>query len=96
MAADVAAVHGPRPHVELIIHMVPGSDELLLIYELWLDELGEGDGGLEVYLFLLVALVGNLDAETASLQATAREVHLKQETGVVFELIVHVLRWTDL
>lgn len=96
MAADVAAVHGPRPHVELIIHMVPGSDELLLIYELWLDELGEGDGGLEVYLLLLVALVGDLDAETASLEAAAREVHLKQETGVVFELIVHDLRGTDL
>ena len=96
MAADVAAVQGPRTHVELVVHVVPGSDELLLINELWLDELSEGDGSLEVNLFLLVSLVGELYAEAASLQTTAREIHLKQETSVVFELIVHDLSGTDL
>lgn len=95
MAADVAAVHGSRPHVELIIHMVPGRHELFLINELRLDELGEGDGSLEIYFFLLICFVGELDAETASLKATAREIYLKQEAGVVFELIVHVFRGTD-
>lgn len=72
MAADVAAVHGSRTHVELIIHMIPSSDELLLVDELWLDELCKGNGGLEVYLFLLVCFVGELDAEATSLEATAR------------------------
>lgn len=67
MAADVAAIQGSRPHVELIVHVIPSRDELLLIDELWLDELCEGDGGLEIHLFLLVGLVGELDAETASL-----------------------------
>ena len=95
MAADVAAVHGPRAHVQLIIHVIPSSDELLFVDELWLDELCEGDGGLEIYLLLPVCLVGELDAEAASLQATAREVHFEQETGVVFELVVHDLRRTD-
>lgn len=72
MAANVAAVHGSRSHIELVIHMVPSCDELLFVDELWLDELSKGNGGLEVYLLLLVCFVGELDAKIAGLEAAPR------------------------
>lgn len=65
MAADVLEVQQFRPHEVLVVELVPGVDELLLVDELGLDEVCEGEDGLEIN-FLLgegVALVGDLYAE---------------------------------
>jgi hypothetical protein len=81
-----------------VVELVPSVDELLLVDELGLDEMDEGEDGFEVHLLLghRIALVGYLNAELSAFKAALAEVDLEEEAGAVFELIVHDPCWIHL
>ena len=74
MAADGPEVEGLGADVPLGLHVVPRREELLLVDELWLDELDERQNCLEVHLLLAqsLRLVTNLDVEISRVEATLR------------------------